>query len=266
MKPDPKYKEQIQVSLFQDAPIPVDSNDTKVNEKSLKPQVMPPIRRVISHRAVHSHKYPILAPIYQDITPEPPKRVQSLEVKKVRKQQLPPFVQPKKEINDKPNCEEIYPSDIIPSFEVKKPKLPKLRTNSEPVETTPLITTNDIRNDKDTSLKTLWRSVSPPSGVKSQLTTVQTNNNQMEQSNSTRRPPPVPIKPKRSKDGTEIPKEVHNENIEGETKEITMQNLESHLKQFNIINAIDSNSQFRKLNYYQESPSKVAGGLKQITS
>ena len=234
LKPDPKllndthtpmevpYKEPS--PFFQEPPEPVDSKVIKVNNKPFKPDV--PMRRTISHRAVHSHKHPILEPQFQDMTAKPPKRAQSLRVKEARLSQP---VQPKKEIMDKPKSEEKYPTDT---------------------KTTP---SNDIPNNKNT----------PPNIHPRTLNRVR-NPAQNHVKDGPPDISAKPIRPKRETETPkEINIE---KNTFGERKERKIQDLESHLKKFNIINAIDCNSQFRMQNEYQKSPTKEVCGLKQITS
>ena len=200
-------------------------------------KVFTPMRRTISHSAVHSHKHTILAPEFQDMIPEPPKRDQSLGVK-VTRQPIPSPVQPKK-TKAKPNNEENYHTETNPTHRA---------------------TQNYIPNNKNTLPKIppktkslgLRRSDSTPSKIR---TTEQTNHNLKDRAKSIRRPPAVLIKPKLSRSTTK--ELIEEKSTAGEGKERTIQDLESHLKEFKIIRSIESKSQLRMQNFYQESPSKV---------
>ena len=233
MDMEPTYNE---VSPFMQLPEPV--NDRKA--KPVKPDIIPPMRKTISHNTVHSHKYPILAPEYQDTVPKPPKRAKSIgnivqkkptpsPPLKVRGNRasgydvVPIFCQ---KISNKtanfvkivnieiptkivPNNQEMSTDDVIPSFPAK----PTTKSYS-PIEVSPQETRKDF-NQRPDSIQSRNQSQSfkyaPKPNIKPRRpefrSSVNENhaptgylNNLKERTNSLQRPPAIAVKPRRPKE------------------------------------------------------------------
>eukprot|EP00800_Vazella_pourtalesii_P009026 TRINITY_DN2299_c0_g1_i2.p1 TRINITY_DN2299_c0_g1~~TRINITY_DN2299_c0_g1_i2.p1 ORF type:complete len:502 (+),score=44.59 TRINITY_DN2299_c0_g1_i2:62-1567(+) len=242
-------------------------NDRKVNTKPIKPDIIPPMRKTISHNTVHSYKCSIVAPAYQDMVPEPPKRAISLG-NRVEKKPTSPSIKVRgkwtsgydlvpnfrKEISNKnssfekivneeiptkiePHNQENNRDDVIPSFPTKQ--------KSQTLKPAPKPNTKLRRSD---------------SSPKNQAPT-RYEKNLSERTDSTKSPPAPAVKPRRPKENvTEAPKELNEQKkTVGERNDRVMKDLGNHLKQLSVVDSIHCNSQFKQLNLYQESPSKGVG-------
>ncbi|KAI6655131.1 hypothetical protein LOD99_2420 [Oopsacas minuta] len=303
--------------------------------------IIPPIRKTITNKAVHSHTHGILRKEFHSMIPKAPKRVESLkrrgqscsgtrnekaknfsgydfipkfnvtadlindrknEIKTSEKCKIPPKDKrsnDEKILNTSDSMNRTSPQNIF--YPVHEIIAPFANTTKKPTNTIPQIgedfprATSPIIQKQETIPNEQTNINSTPQRVQKQKSSPQPPapkpkpmrreypgvdveearkptrlvKNQKDRTNSLRGPPPIKSRPKSlHKDDTCLPNEVIDDKIiDGERKEIKKltQDLEKHLKQMNILDSIAPKSHFKKLNLYEDSPSKAVA-IKNSTS